>query len=91
MTTLSNGMKVASSDMSLPCTTLGVYVDTGSAFDSLSGTSHMLQHMAFKSSEVRSAVGMVRDAESLGAVASATASRENIVYQVDTLKESVPP
>eukprot|EP00966_Prymnesium_polylepis_P229478 5310157-Prymnesium_polylepis.1 len=46
--------------------------------------------MAFKSSEVRSAVAMVRDAEALGVVASATASRENIVYQVDTLKESVP-
>lgn len=90
LTVLSNGLKIASSDLVSPCTTIGVYVDAGSAQDTLSGTSHLLQHMAFKSSEVRSAVAMVRDAEALGAVASATASRENIVFQMDTLKDCVP-
>jgi len=90
VTTLPNGLKVASSDLVSPCTTIGLYVNAGSAQDTVSGTAHVLQHMAFKSSEVRSAVAMVRDAEALGVVASATASRENIVYQVDTLKESVP-
>jgi len=90
VTTLANGMKVASSDLVAPCTTVGIYVDGGSAMETVSGTAHMLQHLAFKSTAGRSAVGMVRDCESAGAVATATASRENIVYQVDTLKESVP-
>ena len=90
VTTLPNGLKVASSDLVTPCTTVGLYVNAGSAQDTVSGTAHVLQHMAFKSSEVRSAIAMVRDAEALGATASATASRENIVYQVDCLTESVP-
>lgn len=90
VTTLSNGMKVASSDLSVPCTTVGVYIDSGSAYESVSGTAHMLQHMAFKSSANTSQLKFVRDFEKLGAVPSCTASRENMVYQVDTIKSSVP-
>ena len=90
VTTLANGLKIASSDMVAACTTVGIYIDGGSAQDTVSGTAHLLQHMAFKSSDGRSAVGMVRDAENLGAVATGQASRENIVFQVDTLRESVP-
>ena len=69
---------------------LGCTVDTGSRYDSLPGTAHLMQHMAFKSSEGRSALAMVRECEKIGAVVAATAARENMVYQVDTLKESVP-
>jgi processing peptidase subunit alpha len=90
VTTLSNGLKVASSDLTLPCATVGVYIEAGSCCDSVSGTAHMLQHMAFKSSSAYSHLRMVRAGEHLGAVASATAGRENMVYQVDTLKSSVP-
>jgi len=90
VTTLENGLKVASSDSSMPATTLGVYVATGSKYEAVSGTAHVLQHMAFKSTGGRSQLKMVRDCERLGAALSCTASRESIVYQVDTLKESVP-
>ena len=90
VTTLANGLKIASSDMVSPCTTVGIYVDGGSAQETVGGTAHMLQHLAFKSSEGRSAVAMVRTMEGLGAVATATSSRENIVFQVDCLKDSVP-
>lgn len=48
VTKLPNGLTVASSDLSLPATTVGVYVDTGSAYETVSGTSYVLQHMAFK-------------------------------------------
>ena len=48
VTTLANGLKVASSDLSLPGTTVGVYIDTGSSYESVGGTAHVLQHMAFK-------------------------------------------
>jgi len=46
--------------------------------------------MAFKSSLGKSHLMMVRDAERVGAATTCTASRENIVYQIDTLKSSVP-
>ena len=90
MTTLENGLKVASSDLPSPATTVGVYVATGSAFEAVPGTAHVLQQMAFKSSAGKSQLKMVRDCERLGAAASCTAARENVVYQMETLKESVP-
>jgi len=90
VTTLENGLKVASSDLPLPCTTLGVYIDSGSSYETVSGTSHALQHMAFKSSATYSHLSVVRTGEKLGAVAAAIAGRENMVYQIDTLKSSVP-
>ena len=90
VTTLPNGMKVASSDLPAPATTLGVYIRTGSKYEAVTGTSHVLQHMAFKSSEGRSELRMVRDAERLGAAVSCVAARESLVYQIDCLKESVP-
>ena len=45
VTTLENGLKVASSDLSAPATTVGLYVATGSAFESVPGTAHILQQM----------------------------------------------
>ena len=48
VTTLKNGLKVASSDMTVPSTSIGLYIDTGSRYDAVSGTAHVLQHMAFK-------------------------------------------
>mmetsp|Transcript_28279 Transcript_28279/g.84387 ORF Transcript_28279/g.84387 Transcript_28279/m.84387 type:complete len:476 (-) Transcript_28279:214-1641(-) len=90
VTTLSNGLRVASADMTMPSTSLGLFIDTGSQYDAVPGTSHMLQHMAFKTSENFSHLKVVRAAELMGAQLSAVAGRESMVYQVDTLKESVP-
>lgn len=90
VTKLENGLTVASSDLSSPATTVGLYVATGSKYETVPGTTHLLQHMAFKSAEGRSQLRMVRDAERLGAATMCTAARESIVYQVDTLKDSVP-
>jgi len=90
VTTLPNGLKVASCDMVSPATTVGVYVDTGSKYDAVPGTAHVMQHMAFKSSASKSQFMMVRDAERMGAGVSCMAARENMVYQVDTLASSVP-
>jgi len=90
VTTLENGLKVASSDMSAPCTTVGIYVETGSRYEAVPGTAHVLQHMAFKSAAGKSQLMFVRDFEQMGAAVSCVASRENIFYQVDTLKESMP-
>ena len=118
---------MASSDLPSPATTLGIYVESGSRFDEVSGTAHLMQHMAFKvrqssrsclapllrayaptgadcaapspwriffaawqSSNSMSALKMVTVCENAGATVSALSSRENTVYQIDTLKSSVP-
>merc|ERR1719197_1845533 len=90
VTVLDNGLKVASSDLPSPATTVGVYVESGSCFDEISGTAHLMQHMAFKSSNSMSQFKMVTMSEAMGATVSSLASRENTVYQVDTLKSAVP-
>jgi len=89
VTTLANGLKVASSDLSLPCTTVGVYVDTGSAYESVSGTAHLLQHMAFKTSAAHSHLKAFRLGERMGWT-TATMGRESMVYQLDAQKSLVP-
>lgn len=90
VTILENGLKVASSDMASPATSVGVYVETGSAYDEISGTAHVMQQMAFKSSMGMSQLKMTAEKEALGIYSTALASRENIVYQLDGLKSAVP-
>ena len=90
VTTLENGLKVASSDLPSPSATIGLYVEAGSAFDEIPGTAHLIQHMAYKSSSSVSQLKMTTVLESLGAAPSSLSSRENIVFQIDTLKSSVP-
>ena len=87
---MENGLKVASSDLPSPSATIGLYVEAGSAFDEIPGTAHLIQHMAFKSSSSVSQLKMTTVLESLGAATSSLSSRENIVFQIDTLKSSVP-
>lgn len=89
VTTLANGLKVASSDLSLPGTTVGVYIDTGSSYESVAGTAHVLQHMAFKSAATHSQLKAFRLGERMGWT-TATVGRESMVYQLDTQKSMVP-
>ena len=89
VTTLENGLKVASCDLPLPCTTVGLYVGAGSAQEQVGGTAHVLQHMAFASSEGFSQLKASVMTEQMG-IAASIAGRENMVYQIDTLKDLVP-
>lgn len=50
VTTLSNGMRVASENLEGETATVGVWIDAGSRYEdeSNNGTAHFLEHMAFK-------------------------------------------
>lgn len=50
VTVLDNGMRVASEDSGAPTATVGLWIDTGSRFetDVNNGVAHFLEHMAFK-------------------------------------------
>lgn len=47
---LDNGMRVATEDSGAPTATVGLWVDTGSRYETESnnGVAHFLEHMAFK-------------------------------------------
>lgn len=92
VTTLKNGLRVASAEsISNGVSALGVFVDAGSKFENFenNGTSHMLERMAFKSTEKRSSLRLVRDIEDIGGQFGAFSAREFMIYQGECLRESV--
>ena len=91
-TTLANGLRVVSRETHGAGSTLNLFVDAGSSREddmTTAGASHFLQHLAFHSTESRSAIRMTRDLEHIGATASGAAAREHMKYTVSCLRGSV--
>lgn len=89
ITTLDNGVRVASQDMGGPVSALGLFVGTGSRDETpqSAGISHTLERLAYKGSAKRSKYRMIRDMERSGALYSASSSRETIAYCAEGLRE----
>lgn len=92
ITTLSNGVRVATEALPGHFSGVGVYVDAGSRFenDSLRGVSHIIDRLAFKSTSKRSGDQMLESLESLGGNMHCASSRETLMYQSATFNASVP-
>ena len=50
LTTLNNGLRIASENSGIPTATVGLWIDAGSRYESAknNGVAHFLEHMAFK-------------------------------------------
>ncbi|XP_020573355.1 mitochondrial-processing peptidase subunit alpha-like [Phalaenopsis equestris] len=92
ITTLPNGLKIASEDAPGPAASVGIYVDSGSVYETgdYIGVTHLLERLAFKSTKNRSCKHIVRDIEATGGNAGASGSREQMAYIYDTLKAYIP-
>ncbi|XP_057536994.1 mitochondrial-processing peptidase subunit alpha-like [Amaranthus tricolor] len=92
LTTLSNGVKIASEASPNPAACIGLYIDSGSIYETpfSSGATHLLERMAFKTTTNRSHLRIVREVESIGGNVTASASREQMGYTFDALKNYVP-
>lgn len=92
ITTLSNGVKIASETSPNPTASIGLYVDSGSIYETPSsfGATHLLERMAFKTTTNRSHLRIVREVEAVGGNVTASASREQMGYTFDALKTYVP-
>lgn len=92
ITTLPNGLRIASEDAPGSAASIGIYVDSGSVYEkeNNSGVTHLLEKMAFKSTKNRSRTHVVRDIEITGGNAGTSAAREQMAYVYDTLKAYVP-
>ncbi|KAI7725758.1 hypothetical protein M8C21_011085 [Ambrosia artemisiifolia] len=92
ITTLPNGVRIASENSSNPAASIGLYVDSGSIYETpLSfGATHLLERMAFKGTANRSHLRVVREVEAIGGNVMASASREQMSYTYDALKTYVP-
>ena len=93
ITRLSNGFTVATDPMpQLESAAVGVWVNCGARHETkaLMGVSHMLEHMAFKGTDRRSARAIAEEIEAVGGYLNAYTSREQTAFHVRTLKADIP-
>ncbi|KAJ5771233.1 uncharacterized protein N7511_003284 [Penicillium nucicola] len=92
ITTLPNGVRVATESLPGPFAGVGVYVDAGSRYEdaSLRGVSHIMDRLAFKSTKTRSADNMLETLEGLGGNIQCASSRESLMYQSASFNSAVP-
>ena len=92
VSTLPNGMRVASESNGGETATVGVWIETGSRYesDANNGVAHFLEHMAFKGTGKRSQLQLETEVENMGAHLNAYTSREQTVYYAKVLKGDVP-
>lgn len=91
LTTLPNGVRVASNPLPGHFAAMGLYVDAGSRYEDkyLAGASHIMDRLAFKSTSNRSSSQMAEDLESLGGNYACTSSRETIMYQASVFNSDI--
>lgn len=82
MTTLSNGLRVATENTGNPTCTVGLWIDAGSRYETekTNGVAHFLEHMIFKGTQKRSQTDLELEVENMGAHLNAYTSREQTVY-----------
>ncbi|KAL8993011.1 MAG: hypothetical protein Q9188_007442 [Gyalolechia gomerana] len=92
ISTLSNGIRVATEALPGAFAGVGVYVDAGSRYENeeLRGVSHIIDRLAFKSTKTRSSDQMLETLESLGGNIQCASSRESLMYQSASFNSAVP-
>ncbi|CAH0018121.1 unnamed protein product [Clonostachys rhizophaga] len=92
ITTLPNGLRVASEALPGSFSGVGVYIEAGSRFENqaLRGVSHIMDRLAFKSTSKHSADEMLETVEALGGNIQCASSRESMMYQAATFNGAVP-
>lgn len=91
VSTLPNGLRVASEAGSGETATVGVWIDTGSRYENEknNGVAHFLEHMSFKGTLRRTRQQLEQEVENLGGHLNAYTSRESTVFYAKVFKNDV--
>jgi predicted Zn-dependent peptidase len=92
VTTLPSGLRVATDEMDgVETVALGAWVGVGTRDEpeELNGVAHLLEHMAFKGTERRSARDISEEIEAVGGHLNAYTTREHTAYYAKVLKNDV--
>jgi processing peptidase subunit beta len=91
VTTLKNGLRVASEPSAGETATVGVYINTGSRYEDSknNGTAHFLEHMLFKGTARRTRQNLEMEVENIGGHLNAYTSREQTVFNIKVFKNDV--
>mmetsp|Transcript_23314 Transcript_23314/g.45299 ORF Transcript_23314/g.45299 Transcript_23314/m.45299 type:complete len:513 (+) Transcript_23314:86-1624(+) len=89
VTSLPNGMRVATETTPGESVCVGVFIKSGSRYetDESNGSAHFLEHMFFKGSKNKSQGQLELEIENMGCRLNAYTSREQTVYYANVLKE----
>ncbi|KAL7423203.1 Mitochondrial-processing peptidase subunit alpha [Cryptotrichosporon argae] len=92
VTTLPSRLRVVTEPSPGHFHAVGVYVDAGSRYETprTSGVSHLLDRLAFKSTDKFSDDEMTRLIDQLGSQVACTSSRETIMYQTTVFPSALP-
>ncbi|XP_077386588.1 cytochrome b-c1 complex subunit 1, mitochondrial [Festucalex cinctus] len=92
LTTLENGLRVASEETGHPTCTVGLWISAGSRYESEknNGAGFFLEHMAFKGTKKHPQSAFEKQVESMGAHLSAYTSREHTAYYMKILAKDLP-
>ena len=77
---------------SVQTVSVGVWIDVGARYEApeVNGVAHMLEHMAFKGTERRSARAIAEAIENVGGHLNAYTSREHTAYYARVLADDLP-
>ncbi|HYE28537.1 MAG TPA: pitrilysin family protein [Allosphingosinicella sp.] len=93
LTTLANGLKVASREMpGIETAAVGLYAEVGSRHEParLNGIAHLFEHMVFKGAGGRSAREISEAIEDVGGDLNACTDRDGTSFMASVLAEHVP-
>jgi predicted Zn-dependent peptidase len=93
ITTLSNGLRVATREMpGLETAAVGLYADSGSRHEParLNGIAHLFEHMVFKGAGGRSAREIGEAIEDVGGDLNAATDRDGTSFTASVMAEHVP-
>src|SRR5579862_9233190 len=91
ISTLPNGIRVATEALPGHYSCLGLFLDAGSRYepDHLHGVSHVVDRLAYHSTTSRSGAEMIQKLEWLGGNTACQASREHLSYQSSVFNNDV--
>ncbi len=93
VTTLASGLRVVTDPVdTVETASVGVWINVGARHErkEVNGVAHLLEHMAFKGTERRSAKTIAEEIESVGGHLNACTSREYTAYFARVLKDDLP-
>mmetsp|Transcript_5196 Transcript_5196/g.9557 ORF Transcript_5196/g.9557 Transcript_5196/m.9557 type:complete len:442 (+) Transcript_5196:154-1479(+) len=88
MTTLANGVRVATDHFPGPLSTVLIMIEAGSRNENFknTGTAHFCEHLNFKGTTKRTRIQLESEIENIGGNLNAYTSRETTLYQMQVYK-----
>ncbi|XP_067833509.1 mitochondrial-processing peptidase subunit beta-like [Heptranchias perlo] len=92
LSTLDNGLRVATEESDHPTCTVGVWIEVGSRYENEknNGVANFLEHMILKGTKKHSQLALEQEVERMGAHLSAYTSREQTAYYMKSLSTDLP-